>query len=227
MDNLLNDQEETDNTGTFAEIAAIKEERPMEQPKKNIKSKWDEEEDEEDEASEEVQQVVQTDLLVNNTDFLVSTKENSSLAGVQCAIGNFERAVNLLRSQVALSDASGLKQIMSNIYMGNYYQLHLSPCLPAAGLILRNGLKPNMTIHNLVNSNQLEVLYQKGLTAFSEGEREDSLSKFKQFLKMALFFVTTDSTEEKLVRKMIEKASEYVLLIRLNLVIDADKSVNF
>jgi hypothetical protein len=183
LDNILNMEESTDGglsglqlnepTAGFGfnlgegskkeEITVTK--NKVEEQKKKIDSKWNDEEEEDDEDIRKILEEKSKNskneiesLIINEDDHVYSQFERSSIPGIQLAIGNIKMTFNYLKSQLGiLTNLEQLKPVMKEIYMSSYTQIKLIPCLPVNDLLLRqtkNGVvmpQNGVTIQNLRN----------------------------------------------------------------------------
>lgn len=113
---------------------------PKEQPKKEVKKtagknwKNDDEEEEEPEppvvVEPEKKKNIDIQVLTSpDEDYLKQVNENSLVPGIHLALGNFQKAINLLKSQIRLANFEQLKPIMRNVYLANKAQFKFIPCL--------------------------------------------------------------------------------------------------
>lgn len=120
--------------------------------KKNIGKNWKDEEDEEEEDNEtravvEPSQKKEIDIQVLTTyddDYLKKLNENSLIPGVHLSLGNFQKAINLLKSQIKLASVESLKSLMKHIYLANQAQFKFIPCLQNNSSFIRDSRSGKM-----------------------------------------------------------------------------------
>jgi len=193
LDNILNQAEDGVDSSLSgiqtSEVASgfgfnigegVKTEEPIttkskvEDQKKKIESKWNDEEEEDED--EEIRKIIEEkskntnnsieSLIIKEDDQIYLKFERSSIPGVQLAIGNIKMAFNYLKSQLGIvSNLEQLKSVMKEIYMSSYSQIKLIPCLPVNEFLLRqtkNGVvmpQNGVTIQNMRNLFNVRILY--------------------------------------------------------------------
>jgi hypothetical protein len=200
--------------------------------KKKIESKWNDDEDEEDEEIQKIleekaknsKNIIQS-LTIGEDDNIYRKFINSSLPGVQVALGNFRMTLNYLKSQLGInSNYETLKGVMKDLYMSSYSQIQFIPSVPVSELLIRqtkeNGVLPQNGL-NLRSINQkLNIAYD----FITENNMPDAMKVFKDILKYSIFFIAADKTEETRIKEIISICSEYIYLTRLNMKADELKS---
>jgi hypothetical protein len=192
LDNILNQEDNTDGglsgiqtteatagfgfdlgEGTKKEDI-VQNKNKVEEQKKKIESKWNDEDEEEDEdirrILEEKSKNAKNDiesLIIKEDDHVYSHFERSSIPGIQLAIGNIKMTFNYLKSQLGIvKNLEQLKPVMKEIYMSSYCQIKLIPCLPVNDFLLRqtkNGIvmpQNGVTIQNLKNLFNVRIILQ-------------------------------------------------------------------
>jgi hypothetical protein len=121
-----------------------KKEEVKKEVKKNIGKNWkDEEEEEEPEekvvVEPEKKKNIDIQVLTSpDEDYLKQLNENSLVPGVHLALGNFQKAVNLLKTQIKLASIDSIKPLMKNIFLANQAQFKFIPCLTNNSFHTRN-----------------------------------------------------------------------------------------
>ena len=83
--------------------------------------------------------------------------ENSVIPGVHLAMGNFQKCINLLKTQIKLANIEGLKQLMKNIYLGSHAQFKFIPCLQNNYSLIRDSRSGKMLPNNCVRLNIIQA----------------------------------------------------------------------
>lgn len=140
---------------------------PIEQKKAPAKkvdsSKWNDEEEEDDEEIQKIiqnQQVEQQQNIKNitspNADYLNSLYQHSCNIGIQAALGNFAKVFGYLKSQLGVTkNLEQFKPIIKDLYMSNYAQIKLIPCVAPNDYIVRQTLNSKFYPLNGLNMNSL------------------------------------------------------------------------
>ncbi len=118
--------------------------------KKNIGKNWKDEEEEEEEPEPKVVEPAQKkeiDIQVLTTpddDYIKKVNENSLVPGVHLSLGNFQKAINLLKSQIKLASIDQLKPLMKHVYLSNQAQFKFIPCLQNNSSFIRDSKSGKM-----------------------------------------------------------------------------------
>lgn len=141
---------------------------PLEQKKgpakKVTSSKWNE--DEEEENDEEIQKILETkkveeEVNIKNitspqADYLSTLYSHSSNIGIQAALGNIGKVFSFLKAQLGVTkNLEQFKPIIKDLYMSNYSQIKLVPCVVPNDYIVRQTLNNKMYPLNGLNMNSL------------------------------------------------------------------------
>lgn len=182
IDNILNQNEESqeNQTGLKAEESSfsnifsaasssnIQVSNPLEQKKgptkKVTSSKWND--DEEEENDEEIQKILETKKVENEENIKnITTPEKDHLSklychstniGIQAALGNISKVFSFLKAQLGVTkNLEQFKPIIKDLYMSNYAQIKLVPCVAPNDYIIRQGVDGKMYPLNGLNMNSL------------------------------------------------------------------------
>jgi hypothetical protein len=244
LDNILNQKEEeeqdimsknTDSgfnfekteTGKTSTQTAIKSEQ-----KKVIQSKWNDDEEEDD---EEIQKILEEktknnknliqSLTIPDEDNIFQNFSNSSLPGMQVALGNFKMVFNYLKSQLGITtNLDSLKNIIKNVYMSSYSQLTFIPCVPVSEFNLRQNRNGSIIPQNGVSIKSLQEMLEVAYGQVSENNMPDAQNTFRNIIKYSIFFIAFDKEEETKVKEIISICCEYIYLTRLCIYGDEIKS---
>lgn len=157
IDNLLNQNDgenfevnapTSSDANVFNEMftnSQTEQKKTKQQEKKVVNSNWVDEDEEDD---DEIKQMLESkanqskftnqSLTIPNEDIITTKFSNSSLPGVQLALGNLKPAISYLKSQLGISkNYEQLKPIMKDIFMMNYAQIKFLPVVPPNEFILR------------------------------------------------------------------------------------------
>lgn len=141
---------------------------PLEQKKGPAKkvdsSKWNE--DEEEENDEEIQKILDTkkveeeendkNITAPQADYLSSLFNHSSNIGIQAALGNVAKVFSFLKAQLGVTkNLEQFKPIIKDLFMSNYAQIKLVPCIMPNDYIVRQTLNGKMYPLNGLNMNSL------------------------------------------------------------------------
>lgn len=172
IDNIIN-QQESDNLDiptTSSDSSAFSQfmdrgerEEPKKPEKKKVDtSKWKDEDD--DEEDEEVKKMLASraesgtpqysikSLTIAENDHVYSQYENSTIPGIQLALGNIKLVLNYLKSQLGItSNYETLKPIMKDLYMSSYSQIKFMPFVTPNDLLLRRNAADGLIPQNGVN----------------------------------------------------------------------------
>jgi len=110
---------------------------------------------------------------------------------------------------------------MKDLYMSNYSQVKFLPFVRSSELNLRSSVNTGNSkiFYNTYNTiKYLNNKLQSGYDLTTEGETEAALKVFREILKHSLFFVPCNKEEEKEIQNIISICSEYIYLLRLNIV---------
>jgi len=132
--------------------------------KKVDSSKWNE--DEEEENDEEIQKIlekkkVEEQVNIKNitspqADYLSNLYSHSNSIGIQAALGNIGKVFSFLKAQLGVTkNLEQFKPIIKDIYMSNYAQIKLVPCVAPNDYIVRQTLNGKMYPLNGLNMNSL------------------------------------------------------------------------
>lgn len=134
-------------------------------PSKVNAKKWENDEEEESD-DEEIQKIANSSdqrsfanqsLTIPSEDLVYSRLTNSSLPGVQLALGNLRQTISYLKSQLGITSRhEDLKPIMKDIYMMSYSQIKFIPCIPANELKLRQTINGKVFPQNGVSLDFLQ-----------------------------------------------------------------------
>jgi len=82
--------------------------------------------------------------------------QHSSNIGIQAALGNVEKVFNYLKSQLGVTkNLEQFKPIIKDLYMSNYSQVKVIPCVKPNDFIVRQTLNEKMYPLNGLNMNSL------------------------------------------------------------------------
>ena len=141
---------------------------PLEQKKGPAKkvdsSKWNE--DEEEENDEEIQKILETkkaeeEINIKNItspqpDYICTLYNHSSNIGIQAALGNISKVFSFLKAQLGVTkNLEQFKPIIKDLYMSNYAQIKLVPCVAPNDYLVRQTLNGKMYPLNGLNMNSL------------------------------------------------------------------------
>jgi len=128
-------------------------------------------------------------------------------------LGNFQKCVNLLKTQIKLASIDALKPLMKQVYMSNHAQFKFIPCLQNNSSQVRNSKSGKMLPSSCIN---LGIISSKLNKAFDLGTSDEALEIFREVFAMALFFIAADKNEENSIRETLNICTEYCYLIRMN-----------
>lgn len=209
-------------------------------PSKKINTdKWKDDDDEDNDA--EIQQMLEqanqkaklaaSTLTQPDDDYVKRIAVNSTIPGVQIALGNFTLAFNYLRSQLGITSAfQTLKPIIKDIYMSSYTQFKLVPRLSPIEFTLRSSSSSASTLlpQTGITLSKLQLLLNKGYDAVSNFEMTEAQKAFRDVLHFALFAICSSAEEEKAIKDIIYICTEYIYLTKISLlaedVKDKDKT---
>ena len=248
LDNILNQKEEESGDSNMGLSSMQSEggfrfEGKVEEPqvqvskseqKKKIESKWNDEEEEDDEEiqkileekSKNAQNVIQS-LTISEEDNIYRNFVNSSIPGVQVALGNFKVTFNYLKSQLGINGSAvheSLRPIVKNIYMSSYAQINFIPSLPVNDLQLRQTKNGNILPQNGVSLKSLSDMLEAAYGYVTENNMPEALNVFKNIIKNSIFYIAVEKSEEARVREIIAICTEYIYLTRLCIFADENKA---
>lgn len=242
LDNILNQKEDESNDTTISDggfkfEGKVEEVQPQvnkTEQKKKIESKWNDEEEDDDEEikkileekSKNAQNVIQS-LTIGEDDSIYRNYVNSSIPGVQVALGNFKITFNYLKSQLGIMGQTiyeSLRPVIKNIYMSSYAQINFIPCLPVNEMQLRQTKNGVMFPQNGITLKSLSDMLESGYALVTENNMPDALIIFKNILKYAIFYIAIEKSEDTRVREIISICSEYIYLTRLCILADENKA---
>ena len=77
-------------------------------------------------------------------DLVIEVNKNSLVPGIHIALGNFQKAINLLKTQIKLANIEAILPQMKNIYLSNHSQFKFIPCLQNNFSHIRNSRNGKM-----------------------------------------------------------------------------------
>jgi coatomer protein complex subunit alpha (xenin) len=242
LDNILNQKEDESNDTTISDggfkfEGKVEEVQPQvnkTEQKKKIESKWNDEEEDDDEEikkileekSKNAQNVIQS-LTIGEDDSIYRNYVNSSIPGVQVALGNFKITFNYLKSQLGIMGQTiyeSLRPVIKNIYMSSYAQINFIPCLPVNEMQLRQTKNGVIFPQNGITLKSLSDMLESGYALVTENNMPDALIIFKNILKYAIFYIAIEKSEDTRVREIISICAEYIYLTRLCILADENKA---
>jgi hypothetical protein len=136
-------------------------EKPREEVKKEVKKigkNWKDEDEEEEEPEEKIvvepaqKKIIDIQVITTpDEDLIKKVNENSLVPGVHLALGNFQKAVNLLKTQIKLSSIEGIKPLMKHVYLSNQAQFKSIPCLQNNTSFIRDSRNQKMLPTSCIN----------------------------------------------------------------------------
>jgi hypothetical protein len=238
LDNILNQKdeetEEKEEGGfIFEGVEASKEsvQTIKTEQKKKIESKWNDEEEDDDEEIKKIieeksknsKNIIQS-LTIGEDDKIYSSFNNSTIPGLQTAIGNFKVTLNFLKTQLGINENSdNLKSVMKNIYMSSFTQISLIPCLKANNLQIRQTKNGTIIPQNGVTIKSLQDLLEVGYGMISENNMQEAQNIFRNVINHSIFFIASDKSEESTVKNIIMICTEYIYLSKLCILADQIK----
>ncbi len=254
IDNILNQKDEADNseninissTGTSgfnfdrSETSSTTNTNATNkaEQKKKVQSKWDDEE--EDDDDEEIQKILEEksknaksliqSLTISEEDNIYRKFTNSSIPGVQVALGNFKMAFSYLKSQLGIcGNYESLKPIMKEVYLSSYSHIQFIPSVPVNEFLLRSGGSSGTSTEppSPLNGIDIKVLQNKlenGFDLITENNMPDAMKVFRDVIKMAIFSIVRNKSDENAIKEIIYICSEYIYLTRLSMKGDEVKS---
>jgi len=154
-------------------------------------------------------------------DLVKKMNENSMIPGVHLALGNFQKCVNLLKTQIKLSSVDAIKPLMKQVYMSNHAQVKIIPCLQNNSTVVRDSRGGKFYPSSCM---KLPMIQSKLNKAFDLGITDEALDAFREIFSMCLFFIAIDKTEENQIKEVLNICAEYSYLIRMNKFRDQFKS---
>jgi hypothetical protein len=199
--------------------------------KKKIESKWNDEEEDDDEEIKKIleeksknSKITIQSLTIGEEDRIYTSFNNSTIPGVQTALGNLKVTFNFLKTQLGIcSNYDNLKSVMKNIYMSSFTQISLIPCLKASNLQIRQTKNGTILPQNGVTIKGLQDLLEIGYGMVSENNMQEAQNIFRNVINNSIFFIASDKNEDSLVKNIIMICTEYIYLTKLCLLADQIK----
>ena len=144
----------------------------------------------------------------------LAVKKNPLLAGLHVATGDFPKALDLLRKQLALANPEPLKQLFVDVFTLTRTKLQTMPHIPPLDYQLRsNQHLPQMGL----NLRTLTSKYSKAVDLTTKGEFSQALDAYRQCLHCVPLTIVTSHKEQKELTEMVRKVAEYVTAMRIEL----------
>ena len=143
----------------------------------------------------------------------VALKKNPHSVGLHVASGEFSKALELLKRQLAINDYSTLKQIFVDVYTLSKMKMQTLPHLTPLNYQLRFRDQPFVAI----NLATLQKVFKTGIENTTKGDFSGALSAFRQCLQFVpLIVVNSDQTMNQ-VKALIKRLVEYITAMRIEL----------
>lgn len=239
LENILNqkedESEEKDDSGFKFEGVDEGKENPViskAENKKKIESKWNDDEEEDDDEIKKIleekaknsKNIIQS-LTIAEDDQIYASFSNSTIPGVQIALGNVKVALNFLKTQLGITaNLDNLKSVMKNIYLSSYAQVSAVPCLPPNMINLRKTKNGILVPQNGITIKNLQDMLEIGFGFVSENNMLEAQNAFRNVINNSIFYIASDKTEENTVKNIILICTEYIYLTKLCQLADQIKS---
>lgn len=103
-------------------------------------------------------------------------RRNPLVSGLQISVGDFQKAMELLKKQLAIVNFQPLKQLFVDIYTLNKMKIQTLPHTQPLDYSLRQG---NQVPYVAVNMNTLLQKLTRGLDLTSKGDFQGALESFR------------------------------------------------
>lgn len=122
---------------------------------------------------------------------LQTAKKHQLVAGLHVATGDFEKALGLLKKQLAVANFEPLKQLFVDAYTMTRLKLQTLPHTTALGYQLRAGDLPAVAL----TTQSLVAKYSKGIDLTTRGEFNLALEAFRACLQSVPISIVHSQTE--------------------------------
>ena len=143
----------------------------------------------------------------------VALKKNPQSVGLHVASGEFSKALELLKKQLAINEYSSLKQIFVDVYTLSKLKLQTMPHTSPLNYQLRFRDQPFLAI----NLQTLQKVFKTGIENTTKGDFSGALSAFRQCLQFVPVIVINSEQSMSAVKSLIKRLVEYITAMRIEL----------
>lgn len=140
-------------------------------------------------------------------------KKNPQNVGLHIVSGEFSKALELLRKQLAIHDFSILKQAFVDIHSLSTMKLQSVPHMSPIGYQLRFIDTPLV----VVGLSTLQKIFKKGIEHTTKGHFNGAITAFRQCLQFVPLIVVNSEQSMKQVDSLIKRLVEYITAMRIEL----------
>ena len=139
---------------------------------------------------------------------------NPTNAALNAAAGDFQKAMELLRSQISVGNFAPLKQLFVDTYTLSRVKVQTLPHGPNMDM----QLKTTATVPLLpVSIRSLEDKMAQGIDLTTKGDFVASLTTFRELVQSVTLIAVASAQEAAKVKSIVKQAVEYITAMRIEL----------
>ena len=144
---------------------------------------------------------------------VVNTKKNSIIAGELVSIGEFELAIEKLRSQIGLKNTQEIKKMFYNVYISSQYFQSTMDFLPPRASYITKNQKDKLSPFVSVSLKSLEKDLKKAYQLTTAAKFQEAIVEFRTIILQATLLSLESKQEMKMAEKFISICTEYIIAL--------------